>query len=127
MTHSRTHYRLANLDRRLNERVLSNPDEFLGPNWKEVLNFWLYLDNLSDVQLNIAKDRYWALCMVDKVSLRDLAWNASQANIGFYRTSRVASVSPNYASGIATLELIGSHKILEQGKSLSVAQLFLNL
>ena len=36
----------------LNEpRVLTNPEEFLGPNYKAVLNFWLWSERLSEDQL----------------------------------------------------------------------------
>jgi hypothetical protein len=34
--------------------------------------------------------------------------------------------TPGYAGGVAARELIGSHKILEQGKELKIVQLFLD-
>jgi hypothetical protein len=46
-----------------NPRVLENPEEFLGPNYKEVLNFWLILDELSEEQLRVVKERYWAFLL----------------------------------------------------------------
>ena len=40
-----------------NPRVLTNPEEFLGPNYKAVLNFWMILDDLSEDQWETIDDR----------------------------------------------------------------------
>jgi hypothetical protein len=45
-------------------RVLENPEEFLGPNFEAVLNFWLILDDLSEEQLEVVKKRYRAFSNV---------------------------------------------------------------
>ncbi len=42
---STTHQRFVRI--LSNQRALEHPEEFLGPNWKDILNFWLYLDTLS--------------------------------------------------------------------------------
>lgn len=42
-------------------RVLTNPEKFLGPNYKEVLNFWLILEELSEEQLKELITRYMDL------------------------------------------------------------------
>lgn len=124
MTHSKTHYRFANW---LNDpRVLNHPEEFLGPNWKEVLNFWLYIGTLSREQFRIANSSYWALHMEVRNSLRDLAWSAPCGVTSRDITNKVFNAAHSFPVGIATLELIGSHRILGQGKSLVVVSLLLN-
>jgi hypothetical protein len=48
-----------NLYYNINEQdVLKYPEKYLGPNYKEVLNFWFYLDSLSDEQWNVYDDRF---------------------------------------------------------------------
>jgi hypothetical protein len=37
--------------------VLEQPEKYLGPNHKELLNFWFYLDSLSDEQWKVYMDR----------------------------------------------------------------------
>ena len=126
---SKTHQRFAN---RLNvqrpiQRVLQNPEEFLGHNWKEVLNFWLYLDTLSDEQLNMAHKRYRALGWVNLDNAEELAYDAALATLSMDMSYYVARSSPCDASGYASRELIGAHKILENGQTLTNVPIFLNL
>jgi hypothetical protein len=95
----------------------------------------LYLDTLSDEQLEIYSQYYDELRVSDDYyRLTELAWNASDATIGewfsnlaWYNTSATvgfASTTVGFAAGYATLELIGSHKIIEQGESLAFVPLF---
>jgi hypothetical protein len=116
---SETHQRFVN--RIDNKRILLHlwhPKNFLGPNWKDVLNFWLYLDTLSGEQLIMARRRFWNLDDADSVSSWELAWNSSCDVTNKLITNTVFD---------ATRELIGAHKILEQGKSLTFVSLFLDL
>ena len=89
-TISKTHQRFSE---RLNDpRVLENPEEFLGPNYKEVLNFWMIFDNLSQEQLRVVKERYWAFRKEnysewDKAM--DLAFDTSTEVVGEDRKSVV--------------------------------------
>jgi len=53
---SKAHKRFS--ERLENPRVLTNPEEFLGPNYKAVLNFWMILDELSEDQWIVIKERY---------------------------------------------------------------------
>ena len=41
-----------------NPRVLEAPEEFLGDNWKSILQFWNYLDSLSDNDLENIAERF---------------------------------------------------------------------
>ncbi len=121
-----------NLD---NQSALSHPVAFLGPNWKSVLNFWLYLDTLSPKQIEVSADRYAELRWVgDYYRRHSLARNASWDTIGvcysgvaWNKTSTTVGYPSTLAgqAGYATWELIGSHKILERGKTLTFVPLFL--
>ena len=74
MIYSKTHKRFEYiLD---NQRALSHPDEFLGPNWRDVLNFWLYLDTLGLEQRELARDLYWKLQPEHGVA-QNLAWDVA--------------------------------------------------
>jgi hypothetical protein len=103
-----------------NPGVLTNPEEFLGENYESVLNFWLILDELSEEQLRIVKERYRAFYAENNSEwwkTTDLAWNASEEVIGDDYTidsSRAAhDATDSWVAAWATLELIGIHKILE--------------
>jgi hypothetical protein len=103
--------------------VLDHPENFLGPNWEAVINFWLYLDTLSYEQLRVAGrvvgQRYMAL----RDKNRDIA--SGRAYDGAVSTTKYAheavaaaydSVScAKYAAYYATVEIIGLDKLLEQG------------
>jgi hypothetical protein len=123
---SKTHQRFA--DWLNNQRALDCPEEFFGPNWKEVLNFWFFIDTLSSEQFEIAQDRFWNLDDADIDSARNLAANAATDTIMCRSITYVAFMAaPRLAGGNATRELIGAHKILEKGKPLTFVPLFLEL
>ena len=110
-----------NFSERLNNpRVLTNPEEFLGRNYKEVLNFWMILDELSEGQLRVVKERYGAFYYENYSEwskARDLADDASEevvhADYVYYAICAAWNIT-NSAARWATLELIGMHLILEQ-------------
>jgi hypothetical protein len=115
---SRTHKKFVEKIKKI--KALTNPEDFLGPNWEDVINFWLYLDTLSIKEKNKMDKSYWAL-----------EWNVRYSAEGY--TSDVAfefidekvinacvgTFSENCWSVFrcATFELMGLHKLLEQGKS----------
>jgi hypothetical protein len=106
---------------RLNDpKVLTNPEEFLGENYKAVLNFWLILDDLSEEQWRVVNERYLAF-FNDNCSewnrAANLAWNASKEVVGedyaddaFWATYDDTN---SWAACWVTSELIAMHKILE--------------
>jgi len=115
---SKTHKRFANLIR--DQNALEYPERFLGPNWKDVLNFWIHLDTLSVEERRIINRRYLAL---DNMStLKILACNAANDTIGIHYSNAAGCVSDGYDVWRATWELIGSHKL----ESLKFLPLFLN-
>ena len=48
MIHSKRHLAFSELF----PSALTQPEEFIGRNWKNVLNVWIYLDTLNSAQLN---------------------------------------------------------------------------
>ena len=115
---SKTHNRFSQLLR--NPRVLTNPEEFLGPDFKEVLNFWLIIDVLSEEQFRIVNELYDAF---DRENLSEwwkatgLACEASEkvVNVNSYNAGWAAyDFTNSWAAFFATKELIGMHLILEQ-------------
>ena len=101
-------------------RVLENPEEFLGPNFEAVLNFWLILDGLSEEQWRVINERYWAfydenysewdkaINLAIDTSLEVVGW-------GYAYDAYLAAVvvTKSWAAYLTTRELIGMHKILE--------------
>jgi hypothetical protein len=110
------------LSYRLEERkALTNPEDFLGPNWEDVINFWLYVDGLSEDERKKMTDRYWGLDGVMRESSSDSAEAAAEEIVGEeveYAAWIVAFDVTGSVFAYATSELIASHKLLEQGKSL---------
>ena len=116
-------------------RVLSNPEEFLGPNFEAVLNFWLILDELTEKQLKDIKEcnlnfyinqrsewrkaRNEAIKVSDETIGRNFAGNAADAVWDVYYGFSVAYW--------ATKELIGMHLLLDQQKPLTFFQMFLEV
>jgi carbohydrate-binding DOMON domain-containing protein len=127
MTYSKTHKRFA--DRLNNQRALERPEDYLGSNWKDVLNFWWFLDGLSEDQWEIVRQRYWALDDDVWDAARDVAaWVAAAAAAAFWAACYdVGGVKYGCPAGYATYELIGSHILLEQQKALTNLSLFLDL
>ena len=108
-----------------NQRALEYPEEFLGPNWKIILNFWLYLDTLSLEQLDAAYRRYRNLDEVDCDAACLVVNVAAHATLA---VNFIAAAACDYGDiGYATRELIGAHKILERGNPLTFVPLFLDL
>ena len=124
---SKTHQNFANRqDFGYQQRVLSHPDEFLGPNWKEVINFWLYLDNLSDEQFNLVERHYNNLHMGVRQIIKERARWAALYDTPEPISYHVHISAPTCASGFASRELIGTHKLLGKGYPLQYTSLFLD-
>jgi hypothetical protein len=128
---SKAHKEFAS--RLYNQEILNHPDLYLGPNWEAVINFWLYLDTLSYGQLHVVYDRWLELNNEEKDISWSKAWDASNAITKYaYDASESALQSGSglycakVAVAYATLELIGSQKLLEQGHELVFFLMFLN-
>jgi hypothetical protein len=126
---SKTHQRLS--ERLKEPKVLTNPEDFLGPNWEDVINFWFYIETLSEeerkkIDFSYRRDLEYVL----KTSAADAAWSAAYDVVGG-KVRDAAWYAPHDVSDYwvfsdATNELIASHKLLEQDKTLVFLPLCLN-
>jgi hypothetical protein len=132
---SKTHRNFANrLRSRYNitkQDVLDHPEKYLGPNWEEVINFWLYLDTLNKKQLKVVEERYSALSCTERCIARDKALVAAGATAKYavYAANAAFDIGSyaQPAAAFATYELIGLDKLLEQDYQPVFFPLFLNL
>jgi hypothetical protein len=130
---SKTHKRFS--DRLRNTRVLTNPEEFLGENFEAVLNFWLILDDLSEEQWRVVKERYDAFFNENDsewFKALNLGWVDAKEVVGddyaIKESWAAYDVTNSWAACWATLELIGIHKILEdQQRPLTLFPMFLEV
>jgi hypothetical protein len=125
---------------------LQNSELCLGGNWKDVLNFWIYIDNISDKQWEIVVKRYLdtkfmvrniaagsvnaaAVAATQCVFVHDAA--AAAYDVAYVAScSNVAAVAASFAAvaaSFATNELIGSDILLKQRKSLTFLPMFIEL
>jgi hypothetical protein len=103
---------------RLNDQTaLERPELFLGPNWKNVLNFWIYLDTLSVEDFRLIEDP-----LDVSNTIRSLTWKAAEYTIGVKYAYEAWYAVPTTISDYATLELIASHNL----ESFKFLPLFLN-
>jgi hypothetical protein len=121
MTYSKTHKRFS---KRLNKpEALTNPEKYLGPNWEDVLNFWIYVDSLSDKEKEAIADRF--LNLDDDVrnsaffAAEDVATEIVGEEFRYLAWHAAYDVTEWTIFGWATYELISHHKILEQNKTLT--------
>jgi hypothetical protein len=126
MTHSKIHQTFS--ERLNNPDVLKNPEKYLGPNYQDVLNFWIYLDSLSDQEKEAISDRYFALDDDVRDAAIDAVVDAAEEVVGEdfrYAAWRAAwfVTGRRVVFGWATDELISHHKLLEQGKTPLALQL----
>jgi hypothetical protein len=119
MTYSKIHQKFSE---RLNQPdVLTDPEKYLGPNYQDVLNFWIYLEGLSDKEKEEMANHYWDLDDDVRESAGHGARNAAEEVVGCgfrHEAWRAAyNVTKWWVFGEATLELIAHHKLLEQNKT----------
>ena len=104
---STTHKKFA--DHLDDQDALKYPEEFLGTNWKDVLNFWIYLDTLSGEKRKIISNRFDNLEELGR--LTSITLKAAEDTIVVKYVAAAWIATPTVASAHATLELIGSHKL----------------
>ena len=129
---SKTHQRFSECLN--NSRVLLNPEEFLGPNFEAVLNFWLSVDDLTGEQWGTIRSRYWDFYdnqLSEWCKAATEAINTSRETIRWEFADNAAFAAEGVygyvAAFHATRELIGMHKFFEQQKPLSFFQMFLEV
>lgn len=118
-----------------NENILTQPEDFLGPNYQTVLNFWTFLDSLSEEQWKEVekRDGDTEVHIVENAS-EDAAESVRKMLPDFF-TGNNSRFDLFYDSNIgapdtawdATCELIGMNSLLDEGKSLTFVPLFSDL
>lgn len=126
MSHSKSHQTFIEL---LPVRAPAELQELLGPNYEAVINFWWYLDTITEEQQKVFADRYRAINARNRdrhfevigatanniTTYADVACNCARRD--WYGDKR-------FAAAYATWELIGMHTLLEQDKELVFVPLF---
>jgi hypothetical protein len=124
MNHSKAHQKFST--ELQNPEALTNPQDFLGPNYETVLNFWWTMDSLTEPQWNEVARRYDALDPAAWSAARNAAWYAAAYAAGDVARN-VACYAARDAAWYATLELIGMHTLLNDGRDLLFVPLFKDL
>jgi hypothetical protein len=98
--------------------VLDNLENYLGPNYKEVLNYWFYYDSLSEELKNV----YW-----NKVDSLDDETLTKARSIAIELAKEV--IDPRFVECLFTreLELIESHLYIERGILFTFLPLIIDL
>jgi hypothetical protein len=135
MNYSKTHQRFSTYLKV--PESLERPEDFLGPNYAAVLNFWSWTDTLTARQPNEVALRwqtYYDLGQCCSVVAEDAsyavdpkaahaAWEATWLDVwmngGDWGVARAITW--------ATQELIGMHILLEQGNQLVFVPMFDNI
>ena len=107
MNYSKAHQNFSN--RLQKPEALTNPQDFLGPNYETVLNFWWTMDSLTETQWKEVARRYRALDSAAGIAAGIAAWDAARNAAGY--AAWIAARNANwYAAGYATYELMGKIK-----------------
>jgi hypothetical protein len=110
MNYSESHKRFAsrlNYIHNINEQDgLEHPENYLGPNYKELLNYWFYRDSLSAKQWNV----YW-----DRVASLDNETLTKARSIAIELAGEVVDRRFVDYISVEILELIASHLFIERG------------
>jgi hypothetical protein len=87
------------------KNILEHPEKYLGPNYKELLNFWFYLDCQSGEQRKVYWNRYWELDYQTQEEALKIAGKLSPEVIDSRFVGRFS---------ILELEIIASHLYIER-------------
>jgi hypothetical protein len=119
MTYSKIHKRFS--ERLEQPDILTNPEKYFGPNWEDVLNFWIYVDTLSEQDKEKMRQRYRDLDNDVRDAAIIAAMDAAAEFVCWeFRTEALYAargVTGWWVFGNATWELISHHKLLEQNKT----------
>ncbi len=119
MTYSKIHKRFS--ERLYQPDALTDPEKYLGPNWEDVLNFWIYVDSLSKQEREEMAQSYWALDFnvreSARIASRDVAEEVVGEDFRYAAFCAARGATGWWVFGFATYELIAHHKLLEQNKT----------
>jgi hypothetical protein len=85
--------------------VLEHPENYFGPNYKEVLNFWFYWDSWNEEQWKKYDERYWELPGQTRHEARELA-----------KKLALEIIDPRivYCLNVLEWEIIAAHLYIQQ-------------
>jgi hypothetical protein len=97
---------------------LEHPENYLGPNYKELLNLWFYEESLSEERRNV----YWN--KVDSLDIKTL----NKAHSTAIKLAEEVIV-PRFVNNLPCdeLELIASHLYIERGIPFTFLPLIIDL
>jgi hypothetical protein len=133
MNYSKTH---KNFSTHLeNHEALTNPQDFLGPNYETVLNFWWHLEILTKEQLELSDIRYYdyKLRLQRYDIIRKYAYNMCESNYLDCAIEATREISRGikrdycYIAAPVTYELITLQTILDAGEDLIFVPMLSNL
>jgi hypothetical protein len=113
---SRSHKRIS--EREYEDAILTYPQDYFGPNYRDLLNFWVYYETLSDYQLGEVWEKIWAMDAD--------TWRQARAHLRkLSDQSDWLKVSRDIMSAVE-MEICFAHIILEQGESLVFLPIYLD-
>jgi hypothetical protein len=136
VNYSKAHQNFSN--RLHTPEALTSPQDFLGRNYETVLNFWTFMDSLTEDNWKEVARRYDALDHAARYAAgnaagdaagyaaRDAAWYAA-GNAAWSAAGNAAGDAAGYAARSATYELMGMHTLLNDGKELAFVLFFNDL
>jgi hypothetical protein len=129
MTYSKAHQLFADY---INDvSALTEPQDFLGPNYETLLNFWKYIDKLTEEQwrkVALARNDYHG----DQVSVMKIATGVigsrNRAAVWESTCNAVSSIHDvGAAASFAAREIICMHLLIENGIEIQFLPIFGNL
>lgn len=126
MTYSKAHQLFAHNN---SLSALDKPQDYFGPNWETLLNFWKYLDKLTEEQWKQLDINYRSLQITNALDFlkaaTEVVGSHNRAEV-FESTERAHSdkTEARYLAARAAREILGMHLILERGLSLYYLPLF---
>jgi hypothetical protein len=95
--------------------------EELGPNWQTVLNFWLFLDNLTEEQCNVVESRNVKMQQAKRRIVDNLTIRSANNVI----SESVRNAIPLWGTRLfATHEIIATQEILDEAGELTFLLMF---
>jgi hypothetical protein len=98
--------------------VLDNPEKYLGPNYKEVLNWWFYWGSLSEQQKSVYNGRL--------IKIEKEAWRKA---IALYKNLASEVIDHRFVDHLwgCSLEIIAAHLYIERGIQFTFLPVFFEL
>jgi hypothetical protein len=115
MNYSKIHQTLR--ENYLTEEINDYPEQYLGPNYETVLNYWLYLESLPEItKINYIENSATKPYGFNSFIVKEATLLTPYQVQAWYTTQ--ISLNSGEWYGWATVELICMHRILDEGKSL---------